>query len=118
MQVRAKVVRVLPKETVGQYTKRRIHIVYAENPLYPNTLELEAFGTRSDIYDGLSEGMEADFFYDPKGREYEKNGETRVYVTLSGYKVENVTGGSATAVTTAAKPQQVSPAIVEDDLPF
>ena len=113
MEIKAKVVRLLPKETVGQYKKRFIHVLYADNPSYPQTLALEAFGTKSDIFDALGEGMEADFHINLQGREYTKDGETRVFNSIQCWKVENVTG-------TAAKipVPQVSPAIEEDDLPF
>ncbi len=98
---------------------------------YDNFPQLEFAGRNVTLLDGFQEGDLVEVSFALNGRSYEKDGETRYFTSIVGYKVEHcgVANGSQTPSTAQPMAYQapqpapqmaptVQPAQQVDDLPF
>lgn len=75
----------------GSY-KKTIRIITDEK--YPQTLEVEFWNDKVELLNLLGEGDKVSLEVNLNGRVWEGNGKEVVFMSLTGYKVEPLSGGS------------------------
>lgn len=99
--------------TRGNYTSRKLWLTTDET--YPQTLEVECGGKKSDLFNNLSAGKQVDIYINLNGRKWVPEGkEPRVFNALSAWKVD-VHGNQAQNHSMAAPDNHDDS---KDDLPF
>ena len=95
MELTGTVVRVVPTIERGGKPIDKIHVEFADNPSYPQTLEFEAYN-KPGIFESFGEGDSVKLAYDLRGREWQKDAssEVRVFNTLSCFSATLVEKGS------------------------
>lgn len=121
MQIKGKVVRVLPTETVGAngFTKRRVHLEpEGGNPDYPQVIEIELQKDRCYLADQLAPGTAIEAEIDLRGREWTSpQNEIKVFNTIYCWKL--TVSGPAVAVSTPVVPVVNHPQVdANGDVPF
>ena len=102
MNIQGKVVRVLPAVPVGTAQKREIHVQTDLDSKYPQTLQMEAYGDKVDLLNGINPNDEVSFEINLRGREWTgSDGVIKVFNTLSIWKVD-VKSATANAPTAPA----------------
>lgn len=87
------------KQVSDRFSKRAVIVETADNPKYPQVLELEASNDRCSLLDSVGAGDSVSAEIDIRGREWRSpSGDVKYFTTLSIYKIE---------VTTKAPPAQV-----------
>lgn len=105
MDIKGKVIRILPTETVGSnsFTKRVVHIETESDSKYPQVLAVEFQGERVSLTDKLKDGDTATFHINLRGREWTNpQGEMKVFNTITVWKLDGLesSGGTAPAPAT------------------
>lgn len=101
-----------------KFKKRELVIEYAENPTYPEYIQLEAQQDKCDKLDELRQGDTITVHFNLRGRPWtNKEGVTKYFNTLSVWKfdVNQTVAGNST-------PEYAAPVDIsssdDDDLPF
>lgn len=90
MEITGTVKRVKETETFGSngFESRNLHLTTEEQ--YAQTLEIKFTQGRVSLLDGLVPGQKVKIAINLKGREHEKDGNTNVYNSIEGWKLEKV----------------------------
>ena len=98
-----------------KFRKRDVVVTTADNPDYPQHISIQFTQDNVDKLNGLKVGEQVTININLRGREYEKDGETRYFNTVEGWRIET----QGTNAPTAAPSQPASIGADEsDDLPF
>jgi translation initiation factor IF-3 len=115
MNIKGRVKQIHPVESVGtnNFQKRKVWVEIDLDSKYPQTIEIEFQGEKSNLPDNFKVGDTVDFSLNLRGREWtNNNGEVKVFNTITAWKVQ-VDGGQSTP----PAPIQNAPS-EPDDLPF
>ena len=122
MEIKGTLKKVLPEITRGEFKSRKVWLILAENPEYPQTIEIEVNGKSIDIFNNIAEGATVNCHVNLRGREWTnpdtvKNptGAATVFNTIQCWKVEAV-GSTPQAANPVNQPSGKLPDT--DDLPF
>lgn len=118
MEIQGTLKQLNPVIERGEFKSRKVWIVTAENPEYPQTIELEVSGKSLDIFDNIAPGAPVTCHVNLRGREWTNPADnvTKVFNTLQCLKVAGVGSGQSSP---AAAPQVAPELPVEDNsLPF
>jgi hypothetical protein len=126
--IKGKIKSILPTQYFGanNFAKRDIIIETELDTKYPQVIKLEAIKDNTSLFDNLTEGQEATFHINIKGREWTNSqGETQVFNSIVVWKVSDVDSNAVPApkAKPEPKPNPLSDAgtldvTVQDDLPF
>jgi hypothetical protein len=119
MDIKGKVLEVLPTQQVTEsFKKRELIIEYIENPQYPEYLKFEMINDKCSLVDNLKPGNDVEVFFNLKGRPWtDKTGKKSYFNSMQLWKV-NVLQGGASSVPEHAAPVDINKAPDDDDLPF
>lgn len=128
--IKGRIKSILPTQYFGanNFAKRDIIIETELDTKYPQVIKLEAIKDNTSLFDNLTEGQEATFHINLKGREWTNSqGETQVFNSIVVWKVSDVdskvTPAPQPQSTPEPKPNPISGAetqdvAYDDDLPF
>lgn len=124
MEIKGTLKKVHPEILRGEFKSRKVWLTLADNPEYPQTIEIEVNGKGIDIFNGVSIGAPVTCHCNLRGREWvnpdqTKNptGAAQVFNTIQCWKVE---ANGQTAVQAGSSGGMGSPALPDgtDKLPF
>ena len=114
MEVKGILEEVMPVEVIstnnGELRKQKI-VVLTEGE-YPQYVVIDFIGKGLSQTEGLVKGSTVNVAINLNGRKYVKDGQTRYFTSVSGWKVDVLSGSQALAT-----PQEAFEA-QDDDLPF
>ena len=119
MNIKGTIKKIFATETVGSsgFQKRKVWVEIADNPQYPQTIEIEFQGDKTSLADNLREGQVVDLSINLKGREWTNDKqETKVFNTIVCWKVA-VEGGQQSQPNTFSNPVETG-ADDSSTLPF
>ena len=100
------------------FKKRELILEYAENPQYPEFIKFEAINDKTDIFNYVKVGEQAEISFNLRGRKWtDRNGKDSFFNTLLAWKVSKLEG-TGSPVQEVASPVDISNPGDEDDLPF
>jgi len=113
MQLTGKVHEIGEKQQVSEkFAKRNLIIEYAENPSYPEYIQLEAHQDKTALLDLLLVGNEVEVDFNLRGKPWtDKTGKKSYFNSLVIWKL-SVLKSETNASSTSKSPGE------EDDLPF
>lgn len=121
MEIKGTLKKVLPEILRGEFKSRKIWITLAENPEYPQTIEIEVNGKSIDIFNGVAIGAPITCHVNLRGREWvnpdqvkNPTGAAVVFNTIQCWKVE----ATGTAPATDRLQEHVPGVPAIEDLPF
>jgi len=121
MEIKGTLKQVHPEILRGEFKSRKVWLTLADNPEYPQTIEIEVNGKSIDIFNGVSVGAPVTCHVNLRGREWvnpdqvkNPNGTAQVFNTIQCWKVE-ANGQAAQAQTPLPGNTSVAPV---DDLPW
>lgn len=117
MEIKGKIHEIGSTQQVSEtFKKRSVIVEYAENPTYPEYVNLELQQDKTSLLDMFRVGDEVDVFFNLKGRPWtDRTGKTSYFNTLVIWRI-NKLGESSSAPT---QQEYVStPPDADDDLPF
>ena len=121
MNIKGTIKRIFATETVGAsgFQKRKVWVEIDLDSKYPQTIEVEFQGDKTNLADNLRDGQVVDLSINLRGREWTNDKqETKVFNTIVAWKVQ-VEGGQQSQSNTFNNPVETN--VVEDDsstLPF
>lgn len=111
MEITGKVIEISEVQSFSpKFSKRDVVLEYADNPMYPQYIKLQAVNDKATAMESIKPGDTIKVQFNLRGNKVEKNGETMYFTNLDIWKfnvIEMATAGPA--------PQ---PEEDEDDLPF
>jgi len=113
MEVTGKILKVGETQEFGSngFKKRQVvvnEVIEIQDKKYDNPVLIEFVQKNCDKLDGFSVGDEVTVDINIRGREYKKDGETKYFTSVQGWRVQSVEGNT-----------QASPVEAEqEDLPF
>jgi hypothetical protein len=113
MNIKGRVKQIHPVESVGTnvFQKRKVWVEIDLDSKYPQTIEIEFQGEKTSLADSFKVGDTVDFSLNLRGREWSSPaGETKVFNTITAWKVQVESNQSQTA--------PVQPAPDESAIPF
>jgi len=100
MNIKGRVKQIHPVESVGSngFQKRKVWVEIDLDSKYPQTIEIEFQGEKSNLPDSFKVGDTVDFSLNLRGREWSSPaGETKVFNTITAWKVTVESTQSQTA---------------------
>ena len=124
MEIQGTLKKVHPEILRGEFKSRKVWLTLADNPEYPQTIEIEVNGKSIDIFNGVSIGAPVTCSVNLRGREWinpdqVKNpmGAAIVFNTIQCWKV-TANGQAAAPVANNAMSQPAPELPQTGDLPF
>jgi len=86
------------QEVSDKFKKRELVLVDESDSNYPQILPFEFTQDKTSLLDNLIEGQTVEVSFSLRGREWTNaNGETKVFSSMNGFRVEVLSGAVATA---------------------
>ena len=92
MNIKGKLINISETNQVSdKFSKREFVVEFAENPQYPEVIQLEFIQDKCDLLDQYSVGQEVDVAFNLKGRKWTNpQGVDKYFNTLQAWKIEKV----------------------------
>lgn len=119
LKVTGRIKQIFPTETKSNFSFRILWLVIDEGSQYPQTIEIQFPQAKAELLDKHSIGQEVTVDFNMRGREWEKDGVTKVFNTVSAWKIAST--GSGSQQTFSNNTTDAEKALMSDDgssLPF
>ena len=130
MDIRGKVLKVLPKKQISDKFALREFVIVTDDSKYPQQIILQTSQERCELLNGISEGDDVQAFINIRGRSWTSpQGEERFFNTLEAWKVTvessqtfdgpsgSLSGGVSGSIESNFKENLID-TLAKDDLPF
>lgn len=117
MKIKGKIHSISATEKVTEsFQKREFAVEYAENPMYPQFIGLQASQGRCEILNNIRVGEEVEVDFNLRGREWKSpTGEVKYFNTLDAWKITPVSAPSPASANPSTAAQIAQD---DEDLPF